>query len=135
MFPSGADLWPTALPRQPGAGGRGTLPDDRGDEESIGRRSRSRLSTPRQALLATIETKQAEARQLLAVATHDKIREQIRKASRELDEAVLWLNDHDVDTRPNILHCAELAVEMAAWRLTTVAKALKTYGLGAESLD
>jgi hypothetical protein len=92
-------------------------------------------STPRQELLATIETKQAEARQLLAIATHDRIQEQIRLAARELDEAVLWLNDQTGQPRPNILHCAELAVEMATWRLTIVAKALKTYGPGAESLD
>jgi hypothetical protein len=88
-------------------------------------------TTSRQRLLTDIETQQAEAVRLMTLAEHDTIKEQVRLAIRDLDEALHWLNEKNVDTRPSILRIADLAFGLATWRLTMVKNALDKYGPGA----
>jgi hypothetical protein len=65
--------------------------------------------TPRQQRLALIETQRLEAARLLTSVEHDTIKEDVRNALRDLDEAVAHLNQENVDNRPNVLRDAMCA--------------------------
>lgn len=84
-------------------------------------------STSRQRLLTSIEAKRAEADRLLTLANHETIKELIRLATRDLDEAVLWLNHRDVATR-----IAEMTIGFATTRLAMAKRAIDSYGPDAE---
>jgi len=84
--------------------------------------------TPRQQRLDFIEVQRAEAARLMSAANHDTMKAHVRLAVRDLDEATIFLNEKDVDHRPNILKMADLAVEIATARMAIVAKALADYG-------
>ena len=77
--------------------------------------------------MISIEAKRAEAEQLLTLATHETIRELVRLAIRDLDEAVLWLNHRDVATR-----IADMTIGFATMRLAMAKKAIDSYGSDAE---
>jgi hypothetical protein len=77
--------------------------------------------------MTSIETKRAEAERLLTLATHDTIKELVRLAIRDLDEAVLWLNHRDVATR-----IADMTIGFATTRLAMAKKAIDSYGADAE---
>jgi hypothetical protein len=82
----------------------------------------------RQRLLTAIEAKRAEADRLLTLAKHETIKELIRLAKRDLDEAVLWLNHKDVATR-----IAEMTIGFATTRLAMAKNAVDRYGPDAEA--
>jgi hypothetical protein len=85
-------------------------------------------SPRREARLTVIRANLAEVERLLALARQEPMKEQVRRANRDLDEAAEWLNKQDVDHRPSILKIADLALGLAAWRLTMVNRALDKYG-------
>ena len=78
-------------------------------------------------MLTSIQAKRAEADRLLTLAEHETIKELIRLAMRDLDEAVLWLNHKDVATR-----IAEMTIGFATARLAMAKKAIDSYGSDAE---
>ena len=84
--------------------------------------------SPRRQRLTRVAAQQLEAERLLSTATHSTMRAQVRLASRDLDEALLWLNETDIDSRPSILKIVDLLLDLAAWRLTMVGSSLKAYG-------
>jgi len=77
--------------------------------------------------MTSIEAKRAEAERLLTLATHETIKELVRLAMRDLDEAVLWLNHRDVATR-----IADMTIGFATTRLAMAKKAIDSYGTDAE---
>ena len=77
--------------------------------------------------MKSIDATRAEAERLLTLASHETIRELIRLATRDLDEAVLWLNHRDVATR-----IAEMTIGFATTRLAMAKKAIDSYGADAE---
>jgi hypothetical protein len=87
--------------------------------------------TPRRRRLTQVAAQEVEAARLLSIATHSTARAQVRLASRDLDEALLWLKETDVDARPSILKMVDLLLDLATCRLTMVDSNLKTYGPGA----
>jgi hypothetical protein len=74
----------------------------------------------------TIETLKADAERLMAVATQEPIREQIRLAIKDLDQARLWLSKPNVDE--GLLKFIDLTIKLGSWRLTMVEDALKSRG-------
>ena len=86
--------------------------------------------TPRRQRLKRVAAQQVEAERLLSTARHSTMRAQVRLASRDVDEALLWLNETDIDARPSILKIIDLLLDLASWRLTMVDSNLKTYGPG-----
>lgn len=73
-----------------------------------------------------------EAARLITTATHESLKEQVRLANRDLDEAVLWLQKPDIDRRPSILAIVDTILSLSSWRLRMVAKSIETYGPDAE---
>lgn len=88
------------------------------------------MTTSRQERLARvrIETRLAEAARLLSTARHETIKHQIRLASRDLDEAITWLDQIDVEASPLILKIVDILSDLATRRLTMVADVLTTRG-------
>ena len=84
--------------------------------------------TPSAQRLTQIEHSKAEAARLLATATHVSIKDQVRIATRDLNEALQWLRQKDIDERPFILEIVDLNIQFAANRLAMVDKAIRTYG-------
>ncbi|MGE0705212.1 MAG: hypothetical protein AB7P22_14875 [Vicinamibacterales bacterium] len=58
----------------------------------------------------------------------------LRSALRDLDEAVLWLRQPNVDRRPGVLTIPVLAVSTAEAKLEQVQRAIDAYGPGAEKI-
>jgi hypothetical protein len=85
-------------------------------------------STPRLQRLARIETKRAEAERLMTAASHDNMKAHIRRAVRNLDEAILWLKETDVDHKPPILLIVDSEIDLATQQMALVAKAITDYG-------
>ena len=85
-------------------------------------------SPRREARLTVIKTSLVEAERLLCLIRQEPMKEQLRRATRDLEEAAAWLDKRDVDNRPAILKITDLALELARWRLTMVNQALEKYG-------
>ena len=81
-----------------------------------------------------LETLRAEATRLLVEAEHDSLKEQIRFAMRDLDEAELWLQKQPRLDRPALSSIVPLVIETAMWRLTMVREALAKDGPGSSLL-
>ena len=84
--------------------------------------------SPKDERLALIRERQADAALLLMRVNHDTLKELIRLASRELDEAISWLTKTDVDSNPSILKIVDCISSLTACRLTIVDDALKAQG-------
>jgi hypothetical protein len=84
--------------------------------------------TPRHRRIALVGAQEADAARLLSAANHGTMKLQIRLATRDLDEARAWLNQEDVDRRPFVLTIVDMAIGLAAARLTMVQHALQTFG-------
>jgi hypothetical protein len=91
--------------------------------------------SPRDERLALIKEKQADAALLLMRVNHDTLKELIRLASRELDEAISWLATTDVDSNPSILKIVDCITSLTTCRLTIVDDALKAYGPDAKLIE
>ena len=78
--------------------------------------------------LRSIQERREQAAQLLAVATHRTVKEQVQLAQRDLDEADSWLTHTTLSGHPAILGIVELILELATWRLNLVQDALRTNG-------
>jgi hypothetical protein len=91
--------------------------------------------SPRDERLALIKEKQADAALLLMRVNHDTLKELIRLASRELDEAISWLARTDVDSNPSILKIVDCIASLTTCRLTIVDDALKAYGPDAKLIE
>jgi len=85
-------------------------------------------SPSREARLTLIKTSLAEADRLLLLSRQEPMKEQLRRAARDLEEASTWLEKRDVDHRPSILKITDLALDLARWRLNMVSEALEKYG-------
>jgi hypothetical protein len=91
----------------------------------------STLSDRRRQLI--LERKQlAEA--LMRHGAHDAMKHQLRLAIRDLDEALEWLDQDNIDHRPFILRIVDMAIELAMARVIAVQQAFEMYGLDARSL-
>jgi hypothetical protein len=90
--------------------------------------------TPRQQRLAIIATQRIEASRLLTIAQHESIKAGARLALRDLDEALLWLDEQDVHNRPHILDIVDTVVSLATQRMAMVAEALADDGPGATEI-
>ena len=85
-------------------------------------------STPTQIRTAQIEGLQAVAARLLATAKHQTMQEQVRLASRDLDEGLRWLREDNFDARLPFHRIVDLTIDLANWRLNMVSDALQKYG-------
>ena len=56
-------------------------------------------SPRREERLTRINTNRAEVDRLFGVARQEAMKEQVRRANRDLEEATEWLNKKDVDHR------------------------------------
>jgi hypothetical protein len=81
--------------------------------------------------LQSIKALDAEAERLLAEMTEEPMKNFIRHATRDLDEARAWLREKNVDQRPHVLATVDLILQLATHRLRTAEEARKTYGTGA----
>jgi hypothetical protein len=88
--------------------------------------------TPRQQRLALIETQRLEAARLLTSVNHDAIKDDVRNALRDLDEAVAHLNQENVDNKPHVLRDADVCIDLATQKLAGVTKNLVDYGSDAK---
>jgi hypothetical protein len=85
--------------------------------------------TVRHQQLRRIADQQSVATRLLTAAKQDTIKTQVTHALRDLDEAIRLLCER-AHTSHSILQTADLLIETAEWRLTTVDNALKTFDAG-----
>ena len=60
--------------------------------------------------------------------THETMKEQVRLAIRDLDEASSWLEEEDIEARHTIVAIADLIINLAKSRLTLVGDALNRSG-------
>jgi hypothetical protein len=90
---------------------------------------------PRDERLALIREKQADAALLLMRVNHDTLKELIRLASRELDEAISWLDKKEADSNPSILKIVDCITSLTSCRLTIVDDALKAHGPDAKLIE
>ena len=90
---------------------------------------------PRDERLALIREKQADAALLLMRVNHDTLKDLVRLASRELDEAINWLTKTDVDSNPSILKIVDCITSLTTCRLTIVDDALKAHGPDAKLIE
>jgi len=81
-----------------------------------------------------IHLHRADAEHLLAGARHESMKEQLRLAVRDLDEAEQWITWPGLEQRPELLEIADHILELAAWRISTVREALDLYGSEGPSL-
>lgn len=84
--------------------------------------------TATQQRRSQIELLSTTAGLLLDEATQQSIKEQVRLAMRDLDEAALWLEQPDVDKRPEIIDIIDLNLGTATRRLQIVDDALAKHG-------
>ena len=86
-------------------------------------------NTLRHQQLRRIADQQRIANRLLTASNHDTIKTQVTHALRDLDEAIRLLCER-AQTSHSILQTADLLIETAEWRLTTVDNELKGCGVG-----
>jgi hypothetical protein len=91
-------------------------------------------TTPRLQRLARIETKRAEAERLMTAASRDTMKAHVRSAVRNLDEAILWLKETDVDNKPPILLIVDSEIDLAIQQMALVAKAIADHGPDAKEV-
>ncbi len=91
------------------------------------------MSADERALrLRRIADLHSEAIRLLAAATHETMKKQVQRASRDLDEAAQeWLWREPINPRPITLAMVDVLIEVANFRLQIVADILKERGPGA----
>jgi hypothetical protein len=78
--------------------------------------------------LVLIRERQADAALLLMRVHHDEMRELVRMASRELEEALGWLATKDVDSNPSVLKVVDCLTSLTTCRLAVVDEVLKAHG-------
>lgn len=78
--------------------------------------------------LTIISALRARAETIGSVVNHQTMKAHVAMASRDLNEAVVWLDSENVDNRPQILKIADLATSLAAARIEMVEKAVETRG-------
>ena len=91
--------------------------------------------SPRGERLALIREKQADAAVLLMRSNHDTLKELIRLASRELDEAISWLTKKEADSNPSILKIVDCITSLSTCRLAIVDDAPKAHGPNAKLIE
>jgi hypothetical protein len=90
---------------------------------------------PTHERLVLIRERQADAAVLLMRASHDTMKELVRMATRELDEALGWLAHKNVDSNPSILKIVDCLTSLTTCRLTIVGDALKANGPDSKLTD
>jgi hypothetical protein len=83
---------------------------------------------------ALIELKKADADRLMATATHEVMKEQLRLAVRDLNEGERWLQSENINDSPFIMGIVDLTIQLASWRLMMVERALQSHGPGAATI-
>ncbi len=83
---------------------------------------------------AQVDMLRGEVQRLLTAATHRVTQEQVRLASRDLDEAIAWLGQDDFDARWPLHRVVDLIINLATWRLRMVRDALQKHGPDAAQL-
>jgi hypothetical protein len=78
------------------------------------------LFTHKERRLREIEVARREAARLEAIATPIKIKDWIRLAVQDLNEAEMWLDTPDIESRPYIVGIADFAIALAHHRLEMV---------------
>ncbi len=79
---------------------------------------------------ATIGQLKLEARRLVNTPMDQSMKELVRLAVRDCDEALVWLRQDNVENRPFILKIADLTTEFARKRLDVVNDGLKMWARG-----
>ncbi len=79
---------------------------------------------PRPDLRRRIDARLGQGEMLLAIATDETARNQVRLALQDLEEATAWLG-RSSGSRP-----ADLLLELAGWRLNAVQDMLRRHGAG-----
>jgi hypothetical protein len=91
------------------------------------------LATARDHRIITIGRRMGHADQLMAMATHDTMKQQIRLAIRDLNECLVWLAQENVDNSFYVLRIVDVAIELATARLSLVNAAMDPDG--SDALD
>jgi len=78
--------------------------------------------------LTPIAARRADAGRLLAIMTNPVMKEQVRLAMRDLEEAHAWSTQPNFENRPHLQTFVDLILSLATWRLKLVQRALSTYG-------
>jgi hypothetical protein len=92
------------------------------------------FSTPSDRRRQLILERKRLAEALMRHAVHETLEHQLLLAIRDLDEALEWLDQDNIDHRPFILRIVDMELELAMARLIAVQQALEMYGLDAHSL-
>jgi hypothetical protein len=85
-------------------------------------------SAATQDRLALIDARRSEADSLGEAVTHPSMKDLVRLASPDLDDALRWLRQPDLSDNPWMLGLVDQDIQLATWRLTLVRHALRTHG-------
>jgi hypothetical protein len=66
-----------------------------------------------------------QADRLQSIATQGPMKEQVRLAVRDLEDALVLLKEPHLQTRPSMLRIVELTIQLVAKRLDVVQTALR----------
>ena len=81
----------------------------------------------------TVAAMKVDASELTARAKDEWIKGEVRKAVRDLDEALSWMRPKDVGA-PTVLMIADVAISAAAGRLKAIKQVLAPHGDHAEAI-
>jgi hypothetical protein len=81
-------------------------------------------SSARSQRLGQIEALQAQGARLIADATDETMKTRVQLAMRDLDDAIRWLNQEDIDREPHLLRIIDTTIDLATRNMAFVANAL-----------
>lgn len=76
---------------------------------------------------ATIATLKLEAKRLVDRPLDPSMKELVRLAVRDFDEAITWLRQENVENRPYILKITDLAISFGRQRLEMVHEGIRMW--------
>jgi|RhiMethySRZTD1v2_1073278.scaffolds.fasta_scaffold31437_7 hypothetical protein len=94
-----------------------------------------RKETPIERRRREINRSRVEAHRLLAVFNHESMKDLVRRALQDLDEADIWLLETNLDARPPILEIVDFNIRISETRLAQLASWLSRYGPGADTIN
>jgi len=84
--------------------------------------------TPSQQRRSPIQQLQTRADRLMRAAQHDSVKAVITRACEALDEALEYLTEPNIDSRPSMLGLVDMCLDYAESHLQRVDKALSIHG-------
>ena len=90
--------------------------------------------SPTQQREREIRAARAEAQRLISRFNHEAMKDLVRRAFQDLDDAAIWLHTDYADVRPPILEIVDFHIRLGRNRLEQLDTWLRRYGPGADVL-